>query len=218
MNMQRAGIVIVASTAALGGAGTASAEIIEFTFGGTLTLAEGSSIIEPELGDLQVGDAVTVRYTFDSEAEDQDDASSTRGLYAMLSYQITVSDVTLDIGLQDADISISAGNFDHTYFASAENFFDPDGGRGVFLQQLSVALLDPSATAFDDDSLPLDLSLDDFATTEFSYREIDEFLGARGTPFEFDATLETFSRRVVPAPGAAAVLLGFAGITRRRRR
>jgi len=88
----------------------------------------------------------------------------------------------------------------------------------VFLQQLSVALLDPSATAFDDDSLPLDLSLDDFATTEFSYREIDEVLGARGTPFEFDATLETFSRRVVPAPGAAAVLLGFAGITRRRRR
>lgn len=181
-------------------AGGAGGDIIEFTFEGFIDSVGG-----PIPAEVDVGDSFEFVYRFDSNAADSDGAPNF-GLYAGAAEQpnLVVDDWTAP-GLGDGDISV------------LDNGFAGDSYSGYVQTPLiwvSVGLTDFDGSAFDGDSLPLDLNLADWEIRNFSV-EVQvgpSFWNASGTIFHF-------SSRIVPGPGVVAVgLLGsLAGFKRRRR-
>ncbi|MCA9311096.1 MAG: hypothetical protein KDA21_07815 [Phycisphaerales bacterium] len=199
-------------TAALAGAAVivvpVGADTYEFTFTGMTTSMSGSPF--GDWGDVAVGQPVTVRYTFASDAPDQS-APANQGRFAILDYTLSIGTTSRTTHGQ-GQITKQLFSFVHAYYAISEW----DAGDGA-LWRSTLALEDFLTDAWDGqtDALPLDLDIGDFPTRKIKLDYVD---GARGQSFNIVASVDTFTSRIVPAPAAAlALALGLTPWARRRR-
>ncbi len=203
--------VVVTFAAAAVAVGTAGADIYEFTFTGTVNQIGG--IAPPgQWEGAAIGQPVSVVYTFDSEAPDQN-GSSTSGRWFGPSFVLTIG---AESRTRD-NVRIAKQIFSsvHTYYGSSE-WAESDGT----LWRATVGLVDNTAMAWDgqDDSLPLDLNLDDFPEQSIHLQQAVELRGDIPEYLDVYATVDDFSWRIVPAPGTAFGLLPILLIGARRRR
>lgn len=176
----------------------APGEVIEFTFTGQMD-SLGGSVAAP----VEVGDAFAFVYRFDSGAVDSDGAPNV-GLFVG-----ALDQPTLDIGVWSAP-GLSGGDI-----GVLDNGFAGDGYSAIVQHPLiyaAVSMTNFGGDAFDSDALPLDLDLADWSLPNFA---VEVLVGP--AYWNGAGTITGFSRRVVPAPGAAVVgLLALTGIRRRR--
>lgn len=179
----------------------AEAELVRFTFTGTLTTVTGQGTLPPE---IEIGGPFTVSFVFDTLATDTD-PSGNFGFYdpSVLSAAADVNG--LIVSATGGYISVLNNGFlgDTLFYESATD---------AYLVQ--VSLTDSQRTAIDTDELPADLDFPQWDVNRF-------YLGDLMQPDSWTAvgTVTGFEREVVPGPGGAAVLaLGAAVGARRRRR
>lgn len=174
----------------------AEAALYEFTFGGEVDDLVGF-VPEPWSG-VELGSPVVVTYVFDSETPDLE-TSLDWGIYDVISFEVSVDGIAL--AAEWAQIEVRNFGLD-TYYV----FFDdlPIGEANGFLKLTDF-------NALDSDDLPLDIDLDDWQSAPL--------LSIGGT-FLLRSRMETFSSRIVPAPGTLTALLmclGFGQSHRRRK-
>jgi hypothetical protein len=189
-------------------AGPAAADVIEFTFEGVVTAVDGTP--NSIWADVAIDQPLTVRIVFDSLADDLS-GSSQIGQYETLLYEVSIGAASTQI---DAQITVQLFSLSHNYFAIGEYY------EGDVLWRSTLGLIDNTSTAWTDDGIPTDLSLDDFDEREFALEEIHDLLAGDPTdPLNVTASIESLSVQVLPGPGPAVVLLGglWAGLRRRRR-
>lgn len=177
----------------------ATAEIIRFTFTGTIT-SLGSGITPPE--GIVLGAAYTYQYDFDSTVADTDGAPNFGHYPAVLSGLIQVGVFSRTEGAGEIT-ALDNGFAGDTYTGRSNH---PLG----FTQ---VGLTDFQRGAFFNDSLPTDLLFDAFDSRILTIH------GDQGpASWEVTGSVTSFSREVVPAPGALVLAaLGTLLAARRRR-
>jgi hypothetical protein len=192
----------LAVLAAMSSAAMARAELIEFTFGGELEQVVGE-VPHPWSG-VGPGTPFSVTYVFDSDAPDQDN-SPAFGVYdAILSYAVTMDGVSLTTETGSIRVELTGiPNY-------AARFSILPIGTGA-----SGSVLLSGFGALEDDSLPLDINLD-----QWTFGRTFEIVGLNnGEHYEAAGVIETFSRRIVPSPGTltTTVLYILLGSKRRRK-
>jgi hypothetical protein len=194
-------LTIVAAAGLFGlSAGPASAELIEFTFGGEIDFLLGEA---PEPWDqVELGDPFSVVYIFDSEAEDQE-PFPLHGVYEVLSLTIEIGGASQDAGLAVIGVRL----------------LDPPAGWDEYRTTFTELPIGASGTVeligwsvFETDALPVTLDLDDFDVA----RRFEVVQSGGG--FDFKGEVFDFSARVVPTPSALAVMVSFMLGSRRRKR
>jgi hypothetical protein len=178
-------------------AGPASAELIEFTFEGELDLVEGTP--PPPWEGTEVGSTFSMRYVFDSEAEDHFGDPST-GLYDIEAIWMGLDGIELPAIGNFIEVNLADFPPFHMYFVSFTGL--PQGGNG------NIALF--GHDVFETDALPTDLDLADF---DWSRR-----LEWLGIGWELRGDVLSFERRIVPTPSTLLVVLLLGGRSGRRRR
>jgi hypothetical protein len=179
------------------GAPVASGDLIQFTFTGELYKAEGD--IPTPWDGVAPGSLFEVQYVFDSEAVDQS-IPDDKGRYDILEYRVTIDDASL----WAANPWIEVWVWEDLYFGKGRDL-PVDAGAGILLQGLG--------DVFQDDSLPLDLDLADFKSPP-SFEVVQNL-----SQWEIRGNVRAFSREIVPAPPALALIAGAfcTGLNSRRR-
>jgi hypothetical protein len=169
---------------------TAQAALIEFTFGGELEAVMGN-VPDPWSG-IGPGTPFSVSYIFDSEAPDQDD-SPAFGIYdALLSLTVTMDGTSLTT--ESGWIKVE---------------FTGIPGYTTYFENLAIGTVASGAVSLsgfgvlESDALPTDIDLD-----QWTFGKIFEIAGLNDDlEFEAGGIIDTFSSRIVPAPGAGIILL-----------
>ena len=198
-------ICVLAAASSL--AAAAHGDLVEYRFGGTVTSIDGAGA--GPWSDVTIGDAYVYSIIIDLDTPDES-GTPTIGQYAAESITLSIGDVSDDL-FRDTSVAIF-DSFNDLFIAGGEYFDDLDGAW-----RAEVTLEDFAASAFNSDALPTSLDLGAFEDRRMRLRRLTEFLGP-GDPFELEATIDTFTFSVVPAPGAGvALLVLFTGRRRRRR-
>ncbi len=197
------------------------AEVLEFTFSGTVDAISGSPAAP--WNSTALGDPMTIRYTFESTSPDifssglpQFDDSI--GWYdALRSFSVTVGSTTVEASSFGRITAFNnlANTSTHMDLYRADGFL-PDGGRAYPF--LSEEAFPNVPVALSSDGLPDDLVVTVPPWTD-AYIVLDSISGNRGAAgyWEVVAAVDTFERRVVPAPGfVPAVALCCIAMWRRR--
>jgi uncharacterized protein (TIGR03382 family) len=203
--------IVVASI--LCAAGAARAELIQYTFTGSITSITEPQNVAPEFAEVASGDPFTVRYIFEATAPDQNPANTTSGLYGGVmwaSITIGAASISGDTGSQ----SWHAVNFGEPGFEEFETSIELLGN------DLQIDLDNNTDTPpFATDALPgLALPFDLLASSRlFSLSVI--LPPVRGGFFgDINGTIAGFQSEVVPTPGAAALAMLAVSASFRRRR
>lgn len=187
----------------------ASADLIQYTFTGNITDMVNPGGIDPALSGVMVGDTFTVSYVFDSNAADLLPADPIHG-----DYQGIVA-VWLNIGGVNLSGDATPGS---THSIGLEPGFEEYETTIVF-RAIDVNIdLDNNteSSVFMSDALPgLALPFDGLASSRlFDLSPV----ATRGDVADIDGQITGFRAQVVPAPGAAGVVMLLSLVARRRRR
>ncbi|MBX3374276.1 MAG: hypothetical protein KF817_10610 [Phycisphaeraceae bacterium] len=194
---------ITALLSVLLAAAPAHAALVELTFSGHVTQILGSP--HGQWSTIGLGDPFVVRCVIDSEAEDQSPGGA-GGLYFYQSVSISVGPYTVTTGTGPENyISVSPFGGLGGMSSYSMKYFDAAGDwEGL------VSLEGPGALP--DDALPIDLDLEAFT-----------FLREMGLHLSESVSLilavpTSYTYRLLPAPGALALLTITALFPRRHRR
>ncbi|MEM7229204.1 MAG: hypothetical protein AAF432_10360 [Planctomycetota bacterium] len=206
-------IALVAAIAAAFGLSTSPADagLVEYAFSGQVTDFEGAGA--GMWSGVTVDDRWTVSAIIDMDAEDEN-SNPNISRRRLESLSLTIGSLT-DTGWTDRTIWIFSTSSLHQFSVSGEY---NDGNTGA-IWRLSLGLRDSTESIFDDDTLPMDLSLDDFDDTSFSLERITAlFNGDVGDPFELNGTIDSVTVNPVPGPGGLAIGCWLLAFGQRRKR
>lgn len=191
--------VLTALAGAVVVVGAARADLIEFTFRGTVTTI-GGAIPAP----AEVGDSFEFRYWFDSASPDSEPALNV-GTYAG-----AITRSWVDIGSYHLAQSIPAD-----IFVLNDGFAGDSYSASVVgpVTDVLVSMTNLGGAAFDGDALPTDLTLSQWGLRSMTFHE---YVGP--SFWSAMANVSAFESRVVPGPGSlVASVFGLLCLRRRRR-
>lgn len=207
MRRKRALAIAVFATFMVGSA--AQGAIVEHRYSGELTVIQGDT---PAPWDVAaIGTPWSVRYWFDTEAPDID-SNTTSGIYEGIWGEVTIAGITMGTGAIDLEVmNDGIGGGDSLIVTISDLGFDLINAAGIALQDANAI---PTGAG---DAVPIDIDLDDWDSESFSFQT------ASSEPFELlssiSGPIDTFSSRIVPAPGALSIiLLGIFSPKNRRRK
>lgn len=179
-------------------AGSANADLIEFTFRGQIDTI-GGAIPAPVL----VGDDYEFRFRFDSAAADMDGAPNV-GNYMGSIYRSWITIGTYNIQQNfPADIFVLNDGFAGDSYSA--NVFGPVTSTILNMTNLGGA-------AFGSDALPANLNLNNWQIRSFSFQQ-----DVGPAYWSADGDVTGFESRIVPGVGTLGVPVAL-GLLRRRRR
>ncbi len=210
-------LAVGAIAAFLGSAGTALGAPLIFEFEGVVELLARDGGLFGAPGTVQIGDSFSGRFSYDVGASNPDQlpADAERGVYVLASLEVDQSVVAIDPDFVNVLHRPGQDSLPPAPPDPGRDWFQAFASSQPYERWVAVQLLGSYDSAFGDDSLPLDLDLDDFDQGAFLQGLFRS--GIAPAPSIEDVGRIT-SLWLVPEPGSAALLsLGVAALALRRR-